>query len=141
MSLPTPQQLKKALIEAGFEVFRTRGTEVVLAERVRDNLILDSGIRVNVGTELEVRVIFRSQQSDYPQETEDQLFERSRSRAEKAIAQGFLKVEETASPVNDPGDPSRVIDTCFDVLCARSASDMAEVIAGVKFALSLEKRG
>ena len=42
----TPQQLKKALVDAGFIIFRTLADEVMLAERVRENLIMDSGVRL-----------------------------------------------------------------------------------------------
>jgi hypothetical protein len=41
----TAAHLKRALVEAGFEVFRTRGDEIVLAERPRENLIMDSGVQ------------------------------------------------------------------------------------------------
>ena len=41
-----PRELKKALVSSGFEVFRTMPDHVVLAERPRENLILDSGVRV-----------------------------------------------------------------------------------------------
>ena len=52
----TPQQLKKALVSAGFQVFRTLGEEIVLAERVRENLIMDSGVRLRASEPLEVRI-------------------------------------------------------------------------------------
>ena len=39
--------VKAALTEAGFEVYRTTADNVHLAERVRDNLIMDSGVFVS----------------------------------------------------------------------------------------------
>ena len=55
---------KKVLIDAGFEVFRTRGEEIVIAERPRENLIMDSGVRLRLGDAsdpaLEVRVVLRA---------------------------------------------------------------------------------
>ena len=33
----TPADIKKALVAAGFELYRTRGNEVQIADRVRDN--------------------------------------------------------------------------------------------------------
>jgi hypothetical protein len=37
MATPTQQELKKALAQAGFLVFRTQGDDIILAERVRAN--------------------------------------------------------------------------------------------------------
>jgi hypothetical protein len=62
----TPQQLKKALVGAGFQVFRTLGDEIVLAERVRENLIMDSGVRLKASEPLQVKVIFRAQRGHFP---------------------------------------------------------------------------
>ena len=58
-------QIKRVLIDAGFEVFRTRGEEIVLAERPRENLIMDSGVRLRLGEPLEVRVVFRAQRARF----------------------------------------------------------------------------
>lgn len=43
---PTATELKKALQQAGFDVYRARGDEVHLAERPRENLILEAGVVV-----------------------------------------------------------------------------------------------
>src|SRR5579883_1973043 len=102
MSL-SPQQLKKSLVEAGFEVFRTRGDEVVLAERPRENLIMDSGVRLRASSPLQVRLVLRAQKADFPNEDEVHLFERVRKLAEKAVTDGFVEVQSTVSPVTDPG--------------------------------------
>src|SRR3954468_20336328 len=74
-SPPTPQQLKKALIAGGFEVFRTLPEEVVLAERVRENLILDSGVRVGpLGDgKVQVRLVLRAQKGDFPNDDDSSL--------------------------------------------------------------------
>src|SRR4051794_25930173 len=85
----TPQQLKKALVASGFEVFRTLPEEVVLAERVRENLILDSGVRVAPlqDGKFQVRLVLRAQKADFPNEDEPSLFARVRKLAEPAMAQ------------------------------------------------------
>ena len=110
---PTPQQLKKALVAGGFEVFRTLPEEVVLAERVRENLILDSGVRLgplgNGG--LRVRLVLRAQRSDFPSDEENALFDRVRSLAEPALSEGFAEVSTNLNAVKDPADPERVLDT------------------------------
>jgi hypothetical protein len=140
---PGPQavaQLKKALIEAGFEVFRTRGEEIVLAERPRENLILDSGVRVRMGTPLQIRFVVRAQQADFPNDGETSLFDRARGAAARAVAAGFAEVEATTTRVADPGDASRTLDTFYEVIFAKAAATVADAVVEVRFVLGLEKR-
>ncbi|HEY8086635.1 MAG TPA: hypothetical protein VIF09_02290, partial [Polyangiaceae bacterium] len=85
----TPR-LKKALLDAGFEVFRTRGEEIVLAERPRENLIMDSGVRLRLSgdSSLEIRIVLRAQKADFPNEDEGHLFDRVRQLAAPALSGG-----------------------------------------------------
>jgi hypothetical protein len=132
--------IKRALIEAGFEVFRTRSEEVVLAERPRENLIMDSGVRVRVTDTLEVRVVLRVQKADFPNDDEARLFERVRALGGHAIAAGFAEVSTSVTRVADPGDTERTLDTFYEITFAKSALGLPEALAEVKFALTLEKR-
>lgn len=141
MSSYTPQQMKKILLEAGFEVFRTRGDEIALAERPRENLIMDSGVRLKVGDPFQVRLVLRAQKADYPNEDEKHLFERVRSIAVLALADGFAEVSSTVSPVNDPGDAERTLDIFYEILYAKDAATVESAVESLKFAMSLEKRG
>jgi hypothetical protein len=136
----TPQQLKKSLVEAGFEVFRTKGDEVVLAERPRENLIMDSGVRLRASAPLQVRLVLRAQKADFPNEDEAHLFDRVRKLAQNALADGFAEVQATVSKVTDPGDESRTLDTFYEILYAKDVASLADALAAVKFALGLEKR-
>lgn len=140
-STPTPQQLKKALIASGFEVFRTLPDEVVLAERVRENLILDSGVRVAPleGGTFQVRLVLRAQQGDFPNEAEDTLFERVRVLAEPAIAQGFAERTTAVTAVKDPADATRTLDTFYEVHLAHDVATVEDAVPVLKFVLSLEK--
>jgi hypothetical protein len=135
----TPQQLKKALVSAGFQVFRTLGDEIVLAERVRENLIMDSGVRLRAGEPLQVRVIFRAQRGHFPGEDDDHLFARARKLAAAASPHGFAEVASAASPVVDPSDAERTLDTFFEVVVALEAATLERAVDGVKVALSLER--
>jgi hypothetical protein len=139
MPIFTPQQLKRALIDAGFIIFRTLADEVVIAERVRENLIMDSGIRLRATPALEVRVVVRVQRSQYPGEDDAKLFERARQLGGPAVAGGFQEVSHLASHVNDPGDSTRTLDTFYEVTFGRPADDVAAALEGVRFAFTLDR--
>ena len=129
----TPQQLKKALVASGFEVFRTLPEEVVLAERVRENLILDSGVRVAPleDGKLQVRVVLRAQKADFPNEDEPALFARVRKLAEPAVAQGFAERSTAVTAVTDPAD--------YEVNLSQDVANVEDAVPVLKFVLSLEK--
>jgi hypothetical protein len=132
--------MKRVLVDAGFEVFRTRGDEIVLAERPRENLILDSGVALRIGSPFQVRLTLRAQKADYPNEDEAHLFERVRSLAAPALAEGFVEVKATVAPVMDPGDPARTLDTFFEILYSKDVTVLEDALTGLRFAISLEKR-
>ncbi len=137
----TPQQLKKALVASGFEVFRTLPEEVVLAERVRENLILDSGVRVAPleGGRFQVRLVLRAQKADCPNEDESALFARVRKLAEPAVAQGFTEVSTAVTAVTDPADATRTLDTFYEVNLSQDVATVEDAVPVIKFVLSLEK--
>ncbi len=133
-------RIKRALLEAGFEVFRTRGEEIVLAERPRENLIMDSGVRLRVGEPLEVRVVFRAQKADFPNEDEPRLFDRVRNLALPVLTDGFAEVATSITRVADPGDSERTLDTFYEITYAKSAPALSDALAELKLPLDLEKR-
>jgi len=135
----TPQQLKKALVAAGFEVFRTLGDDVVLADRVRENLIMDSGVRLRSGDALQVKVVLRVQQADFPSEGEPDLFARVRAYGEQVVSEGFAEVAATATKVTDPADAARTLDTFFEVTFAKDVTDLDSALPALKFAMALDK--
>lgn len=133
-------QVKRALIEAGFEVFRTRGDEIVLAERPRENLIMDSGVRLKVGDPFEIRIIFRAQRADFPNEDEAELFERVRRLAHSLLLPGYAEQRTAVTRVADPGEPERTLDTFYEITYAKTAVALADVLFELKIAMSFEKR-
>jgi hypothetical protein len=133
-------RVKKALVEAGFEVFRTRSEEIVLAERPRENLIMDSGVRLRLASSLEVRVVLRAQKADFPNEEEGRLFERVRTLGGHVLAAGFAEVGTSVTPVPDPGDAERTLDTFYEITYAKPAAALSDALVELKFALGLEKR-
>jgi hypothetical protein len=132
--------IRKTLIEAGLEVFRTRGEEIVLAERPRENLIMDSGVRLRVGDGLEVRVVMRAQKADFPNEEESFLFDRVRRLASGALPDGFCEVATAVTRVTDPGDDDRTLDTFYEITYAKQTPGLDDALVQLKFALGLEKR-
>jgi hypothetical protein len=137
----TPQQLKKALIASGFEVFRTLPTEVVLAERVRENLILDSGVRLAPldDGKVQVKVVLRAQKADFPNDDETALFDRVRKLAQAAVATGFTETSTGVRAVSDPGDATRTIDTFYEIFLSQDVETVEDAMPILKAALSLEK--
>jgi len=132
--------IKRALVEAGFEVFRTRGEEIVLAERPRENLIMDSGVRLRLGESFEVRIVLRAQKADFPNEDEPHLFERVRKLAEPAVSDGFAEVSTAVTRVADPGDAERTLDTFYEITYSKQAGALDDAVTQLRFALGLEKR-
>jgi hypothetical protein len=136
--MPTPSELKKTLIAQGFEIYRTSPDQVSLADRVRDNLLMDAGVGVRV-QELSVRVVFKAQASDFPGEDAEALFQRVRELAKSAEARGYREVSSNAVPVRDPGDRSRTLDTWYEITFERKLESDAELAGELRLALALEK--
>jgi hypothetical protein len=136
---PTPSELKKTLVARGFEVYRTLGDQVVLADRVRDNLIMDSGVAVRPGAGLSVRFVVRAQASDFPTASADDLYQRARVCAADACGRGYAEVSVAEVPVRDPGDATATLDTWYEVAFERSVADDDELESELRYALALEK--
>lgn len=137
-------RIKKALLDAGFEVFRARGEEIVIAERPRENLIMDSGVRLRLGDPgapaLEVRVVLRAQQNDFPSEDESRLFDRVRQLATSALSGGFAEVATAVTRVPDPGDSEQTLDTHYEITYSKRAVELDDAMVELKLALGAEKR-
>lgn len=138
MSL-TPQELKKALISAGFEIYRTVGEEVILADRARENLILDSGVRMRASDPIEVRLVMGIRRAQFPADDETALFDRVRKLAAPLIAEGFAEVATGVAPVTDPADNERTLDTFYEVIFAKAESAFDGALPSLRLALSVAK--
>src|ERR1044071_4405399 len=136
---PTPNDLKKTLVARGFEVYRTLGDQIVLADRVRDNLIMDSGVAVRPGEQLAVRFVVRAQASDFPSANADDLFDRARACAVEACGRGYAEVAAAEVKVRDPGDASSTLDTWYEVSFERPVASEDELEQELRYALALEK--
>ncbi len=139
MPNPTTPELKKALLAEGFEIYRTLGGAIVLADRVRDNLIMDSAVSAVTGDSLRARFTVRAQRSDSPGEPEEQLFQRARGHADEARGRGYAEVTTGVVPIHDPGDRSRTLDTWYEVTFEKPVADVAELVTELRYSLSLDK--
>lgn len=136
--MPTPAEIKRALVAAGLEVYRTRGDVVHIADRVRENLMMDAGVFVR-SEGPRVGFIVRAQHNDFPGDAEPRLFERARSLGATARARGYIEVLAEVRKVNDPGDDARTLDTWCEVQLEKSVPGIEAAIDEIRFALSLEK--
>jgi hypothetical protein len=136
---PTPTELKKTLVARGFEVYRTLGDQVILADRVRDNLIMDSGVAAKVAPSLTVRFVIRAQASMFPAVDPEDVYERARAWAEEPRGRGYAEVGVAAVPVRDPGDASSTLDTWYEVAFERPVASEEELESELRYALALEK--
>jgi hypothetical protein len=138
----TPAEVKRALREAGIEVYRTRGDVVHLADRVRENLLMDASTFVRAvgeGAGPAVGFTVRAQRTDFPNEAEAKLFERARRIAEAAVGRGFHERGSEVRQVRDPGNGERTIDTWCEVSFEKQVHDLEAAIVELRFALALEK--
>jgi hypothetical protein len=108
---------------------------------VRENLILDSGVRVAEGDDgtVQVRLVLRAQRTEFPNDDESALFERVRRLAEPALAQGFVEIATNVMAVTDPADATRTLDTFYELSFAHDVASLEAAVPMVRFALSLEK--
>jgi hypothetical protein len=132
-------ELKKTLTSLGFEVYRTLGLRVVLADRVRDNLIMDSGVSVIGGETLTVRFVVRAQANDFPGESPDELFQRARRLGNGSAHHGYVESETSVVRINDPGDRSRTLDTWYEVAFDKPVVDAEQLAAEIRYALGVGK--
>jgi hypothetical protein len=143
----SPQDLKKALIAAGLEVYRTTNDEVVLADRVRENLIMDSGVRVRANVPddqpMEVSVVLRVRRAHFPNDAETALFDHVRGLGASVVEKGFAERETRITPVSDPADSARLLDTFYEVVFARpvgsGSSQLEQAIELLRYALEVAK--
>jgi hypothetical protein len=141
MSVTDSSELKRQLRAAGFEIYRTAAEQVLLAERIRDNLIMDSGVAallLKPGA-VAVQVTVRAQASHFPGADETQLWARARDLADVFLQQGYDELETRAEPVPDPNDPTRRLDTSHEILLRRGVTDLESLYEQLRAALGQKR--
>jgi hypothetical protein len=134
---PSPTELKRILVTRGFEIYRTTQEEVVLADRVRDNLLMDSGVAARVLPSLAVRLVLRAEALQFPGERPDELL--SRARKLVPAPNEYRELSTRVVPIHDPGDHSRTLDTWYEVWMERPVIDLDELCRELRLALSIER--
>lgn len=134
----TPSELKKQLTAAGLEIFRVQGNRIHLADRVRENLIMDGGVAAVAGDPLVVRFVVRAQSSQFPGESADQLFGRARDAASASAPRGYREVGTSIVHINDPGGGPQTLDTWYEVAYEKPV-EPGELVDELKYALGVEK--
>lgn len=128
-----------ALSQAGIEVYRVVGAEVAIAERVRFH-IMDSGVRVHTDDPMRVVLRARSQRSDYPHMSADELLGLVRaSVGSPATANGFVEQATVSREIRDPTSQEQVLDVWHEVTYAKAAVSVQSMIDDVRWALQLDK--
>lgn len=138
MSLPDLAELKRKLREEGFEVYRTIAEQVLLAERVRDNLIMDSGVAALLHpaqSQMAVVVTVRAQASHFPGASEEQVWTHARNLSEAFSGNGYAEEKATAASVPDPSDPELSLDTSYEIRLSRLVSDLDDLCSELRAAL------
>lgn len=136
--MATVSDIKQALVREGFVVYRTRPDAVHLAERVRENLIMDAGVVV-VAEPLTMRLVFRAEATSFPGAAEPELFERARQLASAAVERGYAEVHARQARVEDPSDEERTLTIRYEVTLERSLADLDDAMSEARFALALPK--
>lgn len=132
-------ELKRLLKAEGFEIYRTLGAFVVLAERVRANLIMDSGVAAASQNGLALRVVVRGQMSHFPGASGDSLLGHVGTLASVFEGRGYAAEEPRKTEMLDPSDPSHVLDVGYEIALGRSVGSVGELIEELRLAL-LERR-
>ena len=138
MSKPDLQAVKKALVAAGLEIYRTQASEIQVAERVRLHL-MDSGVRVMVADEITVCFTARSQRSDFPSVPPKDLFDKVRDAVgDEAERRGYSESRAHTIEVKDPVDAAKVLDVWHEVTYGKR-TDEGDLVDEVRWALGVEK--
>lgn len=157
----TPAELKRALLREGFEIYRTAGRFVLLADRVRENLIMDSGVALGgadgaeqgassgVGPAgggpgdppggLVVRVVLKAQASEFPNDDAEQLLTRARQLATPFSERGYREADCQTISVKDPGNSDHTIDTWHEIHWELPVADLERAMEELRFALGQKK--
>jgi hypothetical protein len=132
------KDLKRALVGAGFEIFRVRDDEVHIAERQNVQL-MEAGIRARAGATPRVSVVARAQRNDAQSMSEVALFEMIRARNAPLLAAGYREVHAGAREIRSVSDADHVLDVWYEITYERPVASIEESVEEVRRALDSER--
>lgn len=139
MSKFDPENVRNALMGAGFEVYRSTDGAIHLAERIRYHL-MDSGVLVRLDPGLAIGFAARSQRSDFPNLAGEQLFQKVVDLVGCfAVERGYSEIGREVVDVRDPVDATKILDVWHEVRYEKPLGALDEIIDEVRWALSFEK--
>lgn len=100
---------------------------------------MDANVSLLQGEPLRVRFVVRTQKADFPGDSDDTLYQRASLLGAPMLAQGYAEIERRTRQLPDPGDPSRILDTWYEILFERSLPGQEEVLAELPALLKLDK--
>jgi hypothetical protein len=136
------ERVRKAVLDAGFEVFRAKDDTIQLAERVRSHLMdANVSVRFSAGDgHATIAFVVRAQHSDYPNDGDDELLARVRNAiASQARQRGFAESGASSRSICDPSDASRVLDTWHELTFSKTTSDLSVLVGDAQYALKISK--
>ena len=135
----TEERVKQAILDAGLEIYRAKDGRIQLAERVRLHL-MDSGVAVDLQGDAAVYLTVRSQRSDFPTASADDLFAKVRERTrEVARERGFEEIDASTRSLTDPVEKSHVLDIWHELTYRKPAGTLDGLLDDVRWALELPK--
>lgn len=130
--------LKRLVRNAGYQVYGTQGQKVQLAERVRDNLILDSGICVSLDP-LSIIVTVRAQMIHFS----GQPVERAREFADELSAAflplGYTRESSETVVIPDPNHEGAILETVCEVELHKNVASPDSIASEIQLALNLPR--
>lgn len=133
-----PQDLKKALRDAGLEVFRVRDSEVHLAERQNVQL-MEAGVRVRGGASPRVLVTARAQRNDAPARSAEDMFSAVRAAMASLLAEGYQESSAQTRELRSVSDPDQIVDLWFEVTFERAVESIEEAVAQARKVMAHER--
>ena len=130
--------LKRALVDAGLEVFRVRGEEVHLAERQNVQL-MEAGVRVRGGEAPAVTVVARAQRNDAPELSPETLLDLVRARLAPLYTDGYVEVDAVTREIRSVSDKSQVTDIWSEVTLRRDVASLEEAVAVACHAVTTDR--
>lgn len=131
------RDIKSALRAEGLEIYQTKDDTVFIAERPRENLIMDSGVRIHA--DLRVAFFARAEESHFPGEDAQQLHARVRKQLAPSQEHGFVETKQLVTCIEAPSDASQVLDRWFELSFERPNQSLEEAIDHARTALGFDK--